>query len=139
MEQYKTCQGINKKTGKLCKRLAKKGSIYCLAHDTTIESIQTRTHVARMGGKKPRILISKLRGFVGKNSADYAEALKTILNQMLVKGLLKTTKDVSVFNSLLGSYVKLEQSALIPMKMIEVEKLLAKRESNILDEDLIKQ
>lgn len=128
MEEIKICDGINKTTGLKCKKPALKKKNYCLFHDPDPASVQARWVISKKGGKRQKTLIAKLKGFEGKDSADFAEAIKTILNQMLSQGLIKSLKDVNVFRSLLDSYTKLEQSALIPVKMREIEKLLAKNQ-----------
>lgn len=125
MEESKTCLGLNKRTGLQCKKYALPKKLYCLFHDTDKTSINQRKAISFKGGKKPKSLITKLKGFNGKDSADFAEAIKTILNQMLSQGLIRSLKDVAVFRSLLDSYTKLEQASLIPVKMREIEKMLA--------------
>ncbi len=120
-------------SGKPCKNNALAGRDYCLAHDKSPDSVAKFLKITSKGGKKPRTLIGKLKGFQAKDSVDFAEGVRRILEIMLSQGLIKNTRDVSVFNGLVGTYIKLEQSAVLPKKMREIEAKLAEANKKLTD------
>ncbi|OGM77851.1 hypothetical protein A2375_02005 [Candidatus Woesebacteria bacterium RIFOXYB1_FULL_31_120] len=112
---------------KPCKNPCLTGREFCFAHDPDPVSRAKFLAITAKGGKKPRTLIAALKGFKAKDSVDFAEAVRRILEMIIAKGLIKTTKDVAVFNSLVGTFLKLEQGSIVPAKMREIELKLAEK------------